>query len=525
MRVLLLSAPVVYKGKFGRKFFVPYSPPIGIASIAAVLARAGHEVECVDMLDWTMDAVRNRLRQSRPELVGITCLTEQRAGVFQVADVVKQMLPATPVVLGGPHPTLLWKDVLMNHPSVDFIVMGEGENTMLELTDALSNRREIDSIAGIAFRRRISLRPVSVICTDASAFGKGPDRGILSRPPSGSAGGGKQAQNDKTEVPERNFPEPTGVAGFGSFSGDLVVSNSARPLIEDLNTLPFPEYKYFDLDSYRPYQPPKYRRLKYAPINSSRGCVAKCQFCSVPAFWGNRWRGRSARNVVDEIASLHAQGRRFFNFTDDLFSVNPGRVIEISRELVARGLDVKWDFETRPNFVNEQMLAASAKAGCVMIAYGVESGSQKILERVNKQVTRSRIVEAFAMTKACGIRAHALLMIGNPGESDETIAETCALIRETRPDSVAVQLTTVYPGTALYEHAKSVGFISDDYWLTDEPAPFYTVERNLSTLRRWQDRVLAESDRGMRRLTRKVQLLLSRVLGLRISKEGVTREK
>lgn len=527
MRILLLSAPQYHKGKFGRKFFIPYSPPIGLAYISAVLARAGHDVECADMLNWPPEKVRAKIVEYRPDMVGITCLTEQRAGAFRLAALVKELCPAAKVVLGGPHPTIMWRQVLLHNPAVDIIVMGEGEKTMAELADTLAKHDDIAKVPGIAFKRQTGVRTVVTISTDkperttASAEQDSPEW------PVPGEGDRTKGQCDRPTRGPENGPTPdrAGTDNTLLARGDLVVANAPRPLIDDLDTLPFPDYTFFDLDSYRPYQPRDYKSLKYAPINSSRGCVARCQFCSVPSFWGGRWRGRSAKNVVDEIAMLYKQGRRFFNFTDDLFSVSPRRVIQISNEILARGLDIRWDFETRPNFVTEEMVSAASKAGCVMIAYGVESGSERILEGINKKVSRSHIVEAFAIAKAYGIRAHALLMVGNPGESEKTVEETCALLREIQPASVAVQLVTVYPGTPLYEHAKSLGFISDEYWLSDKPAPFYTVERNLATLKRWQDRILAESDRGFRKLARKVQLLVSRTLGIRISKEGVTREK
>ncbi len=539
MRVLLLSAPQYHAGKFGRKFFVPYSPPIGLASISVVLSKAGHDVDCVDMLRWPPENVRAKILEYRPDIVGITCLTEQRAGVFQLATLAKELCPNSKVVLGGPHPTIMWQQTLLHNPAVDIVVMGEGEKTMVELVNALARREDIGHVQGIAFKRRTSLRSVATISVDWHEKPPAPEQPCPAevpqtvgdtacengpgRTPSAEAGAArdKAGQVGKPALHKDGTAARPGADCDIFVRGELAVANDPRPMIEDLDTLPFPDYSFFDLDSYRPYQPRGYKSLKYAPINSSRGCVARCQFCSVPLFWGGRWRGRSARNVVDEMSLLHRQGRRFFNFTDDLFSVSPRRVIQISNEILARGLGIRWDFETRPSFVTEEMLSAAARAGCVMIAYGVESGSERILEGINKKVSCSQIVEAFAATKAHRIRAHALLMVGNPGESEKTVAETCMLLREIRPDSVAVQLATVYPGSPLYEQAKSVGFISDEYWLS---APFYTVERNLATLKRWQDRILAESDRGFSRVTRKVQLLISRTLGIRISKEGVTRE-
>lgn len=460
MKILLAGAPIWRYSKYGRPFFVPYSPPIGIAYITAYLKSEGIEdVHCIDFVFDEWDFVERKLKELKPDVVGLTCLTEQRFSVIRFAQIAKKINPECFVVVGGVHPTFLWKQILENYPEIDCVVLGEGEISFKKIVLALqrNSREEFDGIGGIAYRVNNSIK--------------------------------------KTFIDE---------------------------MIRELDKLPYPYYDEFDLDRYRPYQPPKYKHLKYAPINSSRGCVARCQFCSVPEFWGARWRARSALNIFNELKRYLLANRLFINFTDDLFSTQIQRVIELSKLIIENGVEVYWDFETRVNLVNEEMLKLAAKAGCVSIAYGVESGSEEILENIHKRTHRNQVIEAFQMTKDYGILAHALLMIGNPGENEHTIRQTINLIKLIKPDSVAVQIVTIYPGTELYGLAKSKGFISDEYWLADKPCPFYTLEHSIETLKKWQDKVLWSSELGMkRRIARQFQLLIDRSLGLRITKEGI----
>lgn len=460
MRILLAGAPIWCYSKYGRPFFIPYSPPIGLAYIAAYLKSSGIEdVHCLDFVfdDW--DYVETKLKELMPDIIGLTCLTEQRFSVIKFAQIAKKINPRCYVVVGGVHPTFLWKQFLENYPEIDFAVIGEGENSFKDIVTTLQKNpnKEFDEIPGIAYRFNGSAKK--------------------------------------------------------TFAGQL---------IQDLDKLPYPYYEGFDLDKYRLYQPSKYKHLKYTPTNSSRGCVARCQFCSVPEFWGARWRARSAENIFNEIKKYVFMGRLFINFTDDLFSTQIQRVIELSKLIVENNIKVYWDFETRVNLVDEEMLKWAAKAGCVSIAYGVESGSEEILETIHKKTNKNQIAEAFKMTKDYGILAHALMMIGNPGESERTVRETIDLLKLVKPDSVAVQIATIYPGTELCKIGELKGFISDEYWLLDKPCPFYTVEQSLETLKKWQDKVLWASEFSTkRRIARQFQVLIDRSLGLRITKEGL----
>jgi radical SAM superfamily enzyme YgiQ (UPF0313 family) len=251
-----------------------------------------------------------------------------------------------------------------------------------------------------------------------------------------------------------------------------LIRTGLRPFIKNLDILPFPSYNNFEL-----------KRYNRGSIITSRGCPFSCQFCSASLFWGRCWRSRSTNNVVDEIEYLNQElGIQHLYMFDDSFTVNRKRVIEICKEILKRKIDIVWYIATRVDLVDKEMLGWCKKAGCREVDYGIESGSPLILKTINKGFTVPQIRKAFKISHEVGLETCACLMVGNPNESRKTIDETIKLVKEIKPTSFQVAPTTLHPATPLYNLAKSKGIISDDYWLTDKPVPFYTAELSLAQL-------------------------------------------
>jgi radical SAM superfamily enzyme YgiQ (UPF0313 family) len=394
-------------------------PPIGLCYLQAYLDKMGFTKSKILYAYKSYEKIEKKIREFEPDIVGISCFTEFRRSSFKLAKMVKEINKNIKVVLGGPHATYMWKQIMENFSSVDFIVIGEGEITFFELVNALDKNLELKNIKGIAFR--------------------------------------KDGEIIKTEP---------------------------RPFIMNLDELPFPSYRDIDFDKYKMAKPPEYfEKKKKAPVVSSRGCVNDCNFCSTTQFWSRRWRSRSPKNVVDEIEWLIKDYNiSFFTFFDDIFTVNKERVIEICKEILNRELKINWYAETRVDSISTEMLEWMKKAGCFMLQFGVESGSEKILENMNKRITREQIINAFKMAKEVGLQREVLLMVGYPGETDKTLNETKELIDTIIPDMVVVSITKVLPSTKLYELAKQQGFINDDYWLSEKTAPEYTLEHSMQDL-------------------------------------------
>jgi len=239
--------------------------------------------------------------------------------------------------------------------------------------------------------------------------------------------------------------------------------NESQPLA-NLDELPFPAWHQLPMEKY--WDPsPKTRTT--AEILTSRGCPYGCTYCTFPQLiYRNKMvRYRNPKKVVDEIELLMREyGKEGTYFDDDTFTLNKRHVIGICDEIRKRGLRFNWACFGRVDNVDMEMLKAMKDAGCVMIKYGVESGSQRVLDKVDKGYTIEQVKKAFKLTKEVGIQAHATFMVGLPGETRETIDETLKLAREIDADSSVWALLTPFPGTRIYNEANARGHIMVKEW-------------------------------------------------------------
>lgn len=227
-----------------------------------------------------------------------------------------------------------------------------------------------------------------------------------------------------------------------------IINNGAAAPIEHLDDLPAPA-QYFD----------------FQHLSLTRGCPGRCTFCGSPQFWGRRVRSHSADYFVDQLARLVERGITFFYVSDDTFTLNPELVIEVCQKILQRGLTIVWQAIAKVNAINEKMLYWMRKAGCVQISYGVESGSTQIRKRLCKDISEAQIHRAFALTTAHGILARAYFIYGVPGETNETIEQTLALMVAIRPLSAIFYILTLFPGTTLYDEFVARKVAGDDIWL------------------------------------------------------------
>ncbi len=239
--------------------------------------------------------------------------------------------------------------------------------------------------------------------------------------------------------------------------GEIIVNNSPG-IIRNLDDLPLPDRTML------PYQ--KYSSIlsKNHPVTTmmtSRGCPYRCTFCHEA---GVKYREASPAVVVSEIEECLKLGIREIFIHDDTFTVNRKRVFKICEEIMRRGLKFDWDVRGRVDTVNKDLLTMMKKAGCVRISYGVESGNQKVLDRLKKGITLEQIYKAFRYSKEVGITTLADFMIGSPGEGKEELSQTMNLLRKIKPDFVQFSLTTPFPGTKLYKQGIEDGIIDRDYW-------------------------------------------------------------
>lgn len=251
-----------------------------------------------------------------------------------------------------------------------------------------------------------------------------------------------------------------------------IYKTEPRPMIKNLDEFPFPV---------------KYRFSPNSPttvtINTSRGCPYGCTYCSLTDYWG-AWRGKSVDEVLKEIEFLVSEGAKYLTFTDDHFTFNKKRAMEIASHFGE--YDLQWRMQCRVDRIDKEMLEVFKNNNLDIIAYGVESMSPTILKNIHKGVAVEQVVKAFEISHEVDIpEIQANIMIGLPGENQSTINETIKGLKIIKPDYMGKFITMVYPGAKLYELMKSKGSLTDNYWLSGNPAPFYTAENDLAILRKW----------------------------------------
>lgn len=415
-KILLINPPETEQTGF-------ISPPLGLASLAGTLQAAGFGVRIVDGCRTGWAGVKAELETCRPDLVGITCLTPGRKKALACARLAREILGQCTVVLGGAHPTLMYRQLLENYPEVDLVVVGEGELALLEI----ARGEPPEKIAGVASR--------------------GP--------------------------------------------GGAVVFTERRP-VEDLDSLPLPAWQLLgpELLKYPPNSPiPSHNGIDLAAVPRvsvvfSRGCTGRCEFCSTWRVWKG-WRGRSPGRMADELELLYKDfGIRHFCFADDAMTVDRGAAIGLCDEIIRRGLKIAFYATTRADCVDPELLARLKAAGCYEVSFGIESASPELLRRMNKKADVETALAAIKMTRAAGLRACALLIAGNAGETAATIDETVDFLRRAEPDGIGTAGGLwVLPGTALCERLKRKGVLDDGFWLGDEPYLLYTMEHPPRRLR------------------------------------------
>jgi len=374
-----------------------FMPPLGLMYVAAYLEKyTPHQIKILDCLieGLNYNQLKKKLREEKPDVVGITTLTFTLIDVLQTARIAKEINSNTKVVLGGPHVNI-YPEETISFPEIDFLILGEGEKPMKDLVDNLDKIKNLHTLKGIVFKDR-----------------------------------------------------------------DKIVNTGPRDLIQDLDSLPFPARH---LTPYKKYFSTLSNTDPVTTMFTSRGCPYNCLFCDRPHL-GKIFRARSAKNVVDEMEECQKMGIKEIFIYDDTFGVDRQRMLDICLDIKKRNLDIAWDIRTRVNTVDKQILKALKEAGCQRIHYGVEAGTQKILNVLRKGITLEMAEKAFKWTKKAGIQTLAYFMIGSPQETRRDILQTINFAKKIKPDFICFSLTTPYPSTDLYSLGLKEKVLPYDYW-------------------------------------------------------------
>ncbi|MBC2710581.1 MAG: cobalamin B12-binding domain-containing protein [Desulfosarcina sp.] len=263
---------------------------------------------------------------------------------------------------------------------------------------------------------------------------------------------------------KENANPPMHIDGLAFRKEGTPFKTKDRELVAELDCLPMPA-----------------DHFTFQHLSLTRGCPAGCTFCGSPAFWKRRVRFHSADYFVTQMERLREKGVTFFSVSDDTFTLKRELVIDICRRIIERHLNIVWVAISRVDCVDEEMLGWMRRAGCAQISYGVESGSHAIRNVYRKRISDDDICRAFDLTLRYGIMARAYFIYGAPGESDQTIDESLALLRRIRPLSAIFYILDLFPGTALYEDYKRRTGATDDIWLDRiEDMLFFETDETLS---------------------------------------------
>jgi len=464
VRVTFVNPPYAYAPE-EHDSGVPFDPetvpvstfPVGLAILAGIALQRGDVIIAVEMPFLTLAEAEMRIISSNPDVLAMSCWTGNQRILGSICARIRTALPRCKIVWGGHHATLFAQQIIENY-EVDFVIQGEGERPFRALLEELDGGPRAE-VVGIVRRSQ---------CGDVQSSGE-------------------------------------------------------RVRLQNLDDLPLPAYDHFviaqDLGLEMKYGAKAFAKpARRIMMLASRGCPYQCTFC-VDGKLFYQTVNRDVNRVVDEIEYLyHQHDVRLFEFSDMTFTLSQKRTAALCREIKRRNLDISWQAMSRVNVVSPELLGIMRESGCYSVSYGVETGSPILLKRIRKQISVSDIIKAFRQTHEAGLTTAMLLMIGNPGETHETIGDTIDLLYEARPTQIDPSIYQVYPGSQTYRELKASGFIDDDFWLHHDAAPYYVGEHDFGQLRHWQRRVSYHHQRWPR--DRRVWSALNPVNFLRRTSNG-----
>jgi anaerobic magnesium-protoporphyrin IX monomethyl ester cyclase len=419
MRLLLINPPIdkynVYRHFSGG---ASHLPPLGLAYLAAYLLKYNKNisVKIADASNWLkqIDLIKI-IDDWRPDVIGLTSTTIAIINAAELAERIKKSYPEIIIVLGGAHITAAPIETLAKYNSFDIGVIGEGESILQKLILLLES---------INKDYKNNLSSINSLC-------------------------------------------------YKDLDGKIIITGR-EPFIKDIDSIPFPAWSLLpDIAKY--YRPAlqSVNQLPATSIFTSRGCPYSCSFCDNSIF-GNSIRFHSVDYVIDMINYLTAQyGIYHFQFDDDTICVDRERLSKICKKIINLPKKISWTCKSRVDNIDENLLQVMKKSGCWQIQFGIESGSQQILDIMNKKVTLSQIKKTLKQTRAAGIKSKGFFMIGYLGETLQTINETLKFIVNIDLDDFQMTFFTPYPGSRDFNRANKYGRFDYNWGKMNEYYPVF----------------------------------------------------
>jgi len=413
-RIMFIVPPVTRPADFSAEVVrISVFFPLGIAYLAATLEKTGdYEIRILDALlegdiregvkledgfiryGLTDEKIAEAVTEFSPDFVGVSCLfAAMQQDAAKMCSLVKSLDKSIHTALGGPHAGANGDWLLANCPSLDFVITGEGEESLPSLLNALNSSGELSKVDGLAYRT--------------------PD--------------GKISINEK------------------------------RTYIEDLDTLAFPARHLFDMGKYLTSSSAHsvYRKSPYTQMITSRGCPCKCTFCALGNHWGANQRMRSAENVLQEIDLLVKDyGIKEIHFEDDNLTADKERAIKIFNGLIERNYDLSWNVPSgmAAYTLDDEILEKMAASGCYSVSLAIESGNQDVIKKLmNKPVNLKKIPGLVKKIREQGMDARGFFILGYPDETRENIRETVDFARSVELDWAYFFIASPLPHTKMWQ--------------------------------------------------------------------------
>ena len=285
-------------------------------------------------------------------------------------------------------------------------------------------------------------------------------------------GEGEQTSLELAKCLEKNG-DLKKVLGINFRKNGHIISTPDRPLIKDIDSLPFPDRELLDVEYHNTTAGLVVAPKKFSSFVSSRGCVFKCRFCGCRRLARNLWRSRSVENILEELHLLSSQGYKQFLFVDDNFTLNPKRVIKLCQRLKKERVDVEFFAEGRVDNCPQDMLQEMERANCKMMYFGIENGTQKVLDYYDKRTTPKQAEEAVKKARKAGIDVIvASFILGAPNETRKEIQNTLKFAQKIQVDIPQFNILATFPGTDIWEELKMQGVLDEEkHWETGVLVP------------------------------------------------------